>query len=181
MLEDLSITDALTGLANRRRFDDVLNAEYRRMHRMTAPISVIMMDVDHFKAFNDTYGHQAGDECLKAVAGVLHDSLKRPQDLVARYGGEEFGCILPETEHTVAVDIATSIKDGIADLRIGHKSSTTADHVTASLGVATFVCDGNTPPESIVNLADKRLYWAKENGRNQVGSDEPDDSSVSGP
>lgn len=171
-LEELSVMDGLTGVANRRRFDDVLVAECRRMRRIRAPLSVIMIDVDHFKAFNDTYGHQAGDECLKSVAKVLRDSVKRSQDLAARYGGEEFCCILPETEHAAAVEIATSIKDGISSLDIRHAGSTAADHVTVSLGVATLICDGKTNPESIVNVADRRLYWAKENGRNRVGSEE---------
>jgi diguanylate cyclase (GGDEF)-like protein len=171
-LEELSVTDALTGLANRRRFDEVLETECRRIQRITASLSVIMIDVDHFKAFNDTYGHQAGDECLKAVAKVLRNSLKRPQDLAARYGGEEFSCILPETEHAGAIKIANSIKNGIAGLDIRHEGSTAADYVTASLGVATLVCDGKTRPEGIVNLAHRRLYWAKENGRNRLGSEE---------
>lgn len=171
-LEELSIMDGLTGVANRRRFDEVLETECRRMHRITAPLSVIMIDVDHFKAFNDTYGHQAGDECLKAVAKVLRNSVKRTQDLAARYGGEEFCCILPETEHAAAIEIANSIKDGVVGLDIRHEGSTAADHVTVSLGVATLVCNGKTRPEDIVNLADRRLYWAKENGRNRVGSEE---------
>jgi|GEM_PF-1531289 len=170
-LEDLSLTDGLTGLANRRRFDNVLDAECRRMRRIKAPISVIMVDVDFFKAYNDAYGHLAGDECLKLVAGVLKSKLKRPQDLAARYGGEEFCCILPETEHAGAVAVAMSIKDGIAGLGIRHEGSEIEDYVTVSSGVATLLCDEDINPETIVNLADERLYWAKKNGRNQVGSE----------
>lgn len=173
-LEDLSLTDALTGLANRRCFNDVLDAECQRMRRIKAPISVIMVDVDFFKAFNDTYGHLAGDECLKLVAGVLKSKLRRPQDLATRYGGEEFCCILPETEHAGAVAIAMSIKDGIAGLGIRHEGSAIENYVTVSSGVATFICDGDINSETIVNLADERLYRAKKNGRNQVGSEEID-------
>lgn len=171
-LEDLSLTDALTGLANRRCFNNVLDAECNRMRRLKAPISVIMIDVDFFKAFNDTYGHPAGDECLKLVAGVLQNEIKRPQDLAARYGGEEFCCILPETEHAGAVSIAMSIKDGIADLGIRHEGSTIENHLTVSIGVATLICDENINSDILVNLADERLYQAKKNGRNQVASEE---------
>jgi diguanylate cyclase (GGDEF)-like protein len=170
-LENLSLTDALTGLANRRCFNDVLDAECQRMRRIKSSISVIMVDVDFFKAFNDTYGHLAGDECLKMVAGVIQSKLKRPQDLAARYGGEEFCCILPGTDHAGAVAIATSIKDGVANLGIRHEGSTIENYVTVSLGVATLICDEEINSETIVNLADERLYWAKKNGRNQVGSE----------
>ncbi len=170
-LEELSLTDTLTGLANRRRFNDVLDTECHRLRRINAPISVIMIDVDSFKAFNDTYGHLAGDECLKLIADVIQSKVKRPQDLAARYGGEEFLCILPETEHAGAVAIAMNIKDGIADLGIQHEGSTTENYVTASLGVATFVCDEETNTDTIINLADERLYTAKKNGRNQVASE----------
>lgn len=171
-LEDLSFTDALTGLANRRCFNNVLDAECHRMRRLKAPISVMMIDVDFFKAFNDTYGHLAGDECLKSVAGVLQSKLKRPQDLAARYGGEEFCCILPETEHAGAVSIAMSIKDGIADLGIRHEGSAIENHLTVSIGVATVICDEDINSDIIVNLADERLYQAKQNGRNQVASED---------
>ncbi len=170
-LEGLSLTDALTGLANRRCFNDVLNAECQRLRRVKAPISVIMVDVDFFKAFNDTYGHLAGDECLKLVAGVIRDNLKRPQDLAARYGGEEFCCILPETEHPGAVAIAMSIKDDIAGLGIRHEGSEISDYLTVSAGVATLICDEDIDSEAVVNLADERLYLAKKKGRNQVVSE----------
>ncbi|WP_372966678.1 diguanylate cyclase [Marinobacter sp.] len=170
-LEGLSLTDALTGLANRRCFNGVLEAECHRLRRIKAPISVIMLDVDFFKVFNDTYGHPAGDECLKLVAGVIQNQLKRPQDLAARYGGEEFCCILPETEHAGAIDIAMSIKDDIAGLRIRHEGSAIGDYVTVSVGVATLICDEDVNCETIVKMADERLYLAKKNGRNQVVSE----------
>ena len=169
-LEELSLTDPLTGLANRRHFNNFLAKEYRRLRRINGLISVVMIDIDYFKAFNDTYGHLEGDKCLQIVAEVINKTVKRSQDLASRYGGEEFCCILPETSHEAAVAIAMSIKDGIAAMAIHHKGSTITDHVTVSLGVATEICDGNIPPESIVNLADKHLYWAKENGRDRVGS-----------
>ncbi|TCS41783.1 sensor domain-containing diguanylate cyclase [Reinekea marinisedimentorum] len=170
-LESLSLTDALTGLANRRCFNDVLEAECQRMRRLNAPISVIMIDVDFFKDFNDTYGHLAGDKCLKQVAAVIQSKLKRPQDLAARYGGEEFCCILPETEHAGATAIAMSIKDEIARLSIPHEGSAIGKYVTVSLGVATLVCDQAVHCETLVKLADERLYQAKKKGRNQVVSD----------
>lgn len=170
-LENISLTDSLTGLANRRRFDDFLALECRRMRRNATPISLIMIDLDYFKAFNDTYGHLAGDECLQVVGAAIQSNLKRPYDLAARYGGEEFSCILPETDHAGAVTIAMNIKNSIADLGIRHEASAITDHITASLGVATFICDEAMKPECIVNLADERLYWAKENGRNRVGSE----------
>lgn len=170
-LEALSLTDALTGLANRRCFNDVLDAECHRLRRIKAPISVIMVDVDFFKAFNDTYGHLAGDECLKLVAGVIRSNLKRPQDLAARYGGEEFCCILPETDHAGAVAIAMGIKDEVAGLKIRHEGSAIGDYLTVSVGVATLICDEDIDSETVVSLADERLYQAKKNGRNQVASE----------
>lgn len=169
-LEKLSLTDPLTELANRRHFNDFLAEAYRRLRRINGPISVVMIDIDYFKTFNDTYGHQEGDKCLQMVAEVINKTVKRSQDLASRYGGEEFCCILPETSHEAAVSIAMSIRDGIAAMGIHHTGSTIADHVTVSLGVATKNCNGDISPESIVNLADKHLYWAKENGRNRVGS-----------
>lgn len=167
-LEDLSLTDALTGLANRRSLNHVLEAECHRLRRKKSSLSVIMIDVDFFKTFNDTYGHVAGDKCLKLVAEVIQRTLKRPQDLAARYGGEEFCCILPETEHTGAVAIAMKIKDGIAGLAIRHEDAVSEDILTVSVGVATCMCDDNIHSERILNLADERLYQAKKNGRNQV-------------
>ena len=169
-LESLSLTDALTGLANRRCFNDVLNAECNRMRRKKTPISVIMIDVDFFKEFNDIYGHVTGDKCLKSVAGVIQSHLNRPQDLAARYGGEEFCCILPETEHSGAAAIAINIKDEIEALGIHHEGSDIGNRLTVSLGVATLICDKETSSETIVNLADERLYQAKKNGRNQVAT-----------
>ena len=168
-LEQLSRTDSLTTLANRRHFDEVLENEFRRLSRTKAQLSVIMIDIDYFKAFNDTYGHQRGDVCLQVVAGAIKVAMRRPQDLAARYGGEEFICLLPETNHEGAIAIAMGIKNNIADLQFPHEGSQVADHVTVSLGVATVMCDTTILPDHIVKIADEQLYWAKNNGRNRVG------------
>lgn len=170
-LEVQSITDALTGLKNRRYFNEMLDIEFRRGCRTLAPISIIMIDIDFFKAFNDLYGHQAGDECLQLLAKALMQQVKRPQDVVARYGGEEFVCVLPNTSHENAIEIAQRIKNKIIELNIIHEGSSIANHVTASLGVATGICEGGNQPENIVKLADDRLYWAKNNGRNTIGTE----------
>lgn len=167
-LELLSITDALTGLANRRRFEDVLETEFLRLKREKGQLSIIMVDIDFFKAYNDNYGHVEGDNCLAAVGRAIQQAVGRQQDLAARYGGEEFGCILPNTDHAAALSVAANIKNAITSLRLPHGYSGVADHVTASLGVATVVCDGTISPRQIVNMADERLYQAKGNGRNQV-------------
>ena len=127
-----------------------------------------MVDIDFFKAYNDNYGHVEGDNCLAAVGRAIQQAVGRQQDLAARYGGEEFGCILPNTDHAAALSVAANIKNAITSLRLPHGYSGVADHVTASLGVATVVCDGTISPRQIVNMADERLYQAKGNGRNQV-------------
>ena len=168
LLEKLSTTDGLTGLANRRHFDATLARECRSHHRGGKPLSLLLIDVDHFKIFNDTYGHVAGDACLKRVATSIAGSLERPRDLAARYGGEEFACILPETGHVGALAIAARIRTEIAGLGIVHDGSLVAQHVTASLGVATVSCINTVNPEDIVTLADAQLYRAKAAGRNRV-------------
>ncbi|MDD2853519.1 MAG: diguanylate cyclase [Desulfuromonadaceae bacterium] len=167
-LEAISITDGLTGIANRRRFDEVLSQEYARHARSGMQLSLILLDIDHFKAFNDNYGHVAGDDCLREVGRVIADCSARPADLAARYGGEEFACILPETDGTGAVIIAEQIRRGIQVLAIPHKGSDSADCVTASLGVVTVQCDANGSTVSIISQADELLYRAKSNGRNRV-------------
>jgi diguanylate cyclase (GGDEF)-like protein/hemerythrin-like metal-binding protein len=167
-LAALSITDCLTGIANRRRFDEVLSQEYARHARSGAELSLIMLDIDHFKTFNDSYGHVAGDECLRRIGRVLADCANRPADLAARYGGEEFACILPETNRTGAVVIAEQIRQGIQALAIPHRGADTADCVTASLGVATMHCTTENSVTGIISQADELLYRAKSRGRNQV-------------
>ena len=139
-LEVLSITDALTGIANRRRFDEQMAREHARHVRTGAELSVILLDIDHFKAFNDTYGHVYGDDCLRRVARALAECVARPGDLVARYGGEEFVFILPETSLSGAVELAEKIRRSVLNLSIPHQSSPTSEYVTISLGVACFRC-----------------------------------------
>lgn len=167
-LETLSITDALTGIANRRRFDEVLAQEQARHARSGAELSLILLDIDHFKSFNDCYGHVKGDECLQRIARVIADCASRPADLAARYGGEEFACILPETGRGGAVAVAEKIRLGIIDLAIPHNGSKVADYVTASLGVVTVKCTADEPVVDIVARVDGLLYQAKTSGRNRV-------------
>ena len=167
-LEKLSITDGLTAIANRRHFDAVLATEYARQARHRSILSLIMLDIDHFKAFNDRYGHVAGDECLRQIGRVLTDNATRSSDLPARYGGEEFVCILPETDADGAVSIAEKIRHSIQELAISHDRSSVAECVTASLGVVSVVCTSEGSPVDIVTRADELLYVAKSKGRNRV-------------
>ncbi len=167
-LETLSITDGLTGIANRRCFDEVLAKEYARHARSGAELSLILLDIDHFKAFNDSYGHVKGDECLRQIAQVIADCATRDPDLAARYGGEEFACILPETDLNGAIAIAEKIRRGIIARAIPHKGSNVAKHVTASLGVATMHCAADKSFLTILSRVDELLYRAKASGRNRV-------------
>ena len=167
-LEALSNTDGLTGIANRRRFDEIMAQEYARHARSGAKLSLILLDIDHFKSFNDCYGHLSGDECLQQVAQVMAECASRPADLVARYGGEEFACILPETDSSGAVAIAEKIRRDIIDRAIPHKGSKVADYVTASLGVVTVRCAIGGSAVDVVARVDELLYRAKSSGRNRV-------------
>ena len=167
-LEALSITDGLTGLANRRHFDETLAQEYSRHARSEAALSLILLDIDYFKAFNDTYGHVKGDDCLRAVAGVIAGCTNRTMDLAARYGGEEFACILPETDLGGAIAIAENIRHSIQALAIPHKGSMVADAVTASLGVTTVRYIAQQSVEDILSQVDALLYLAKSSGRNRI-------------
>ena len=167
-LERMARIDGLTGLANRRTFDDLFGREWRRLARIRQPLSVIMMDVDHFKQFNDTYGHGGGDECLKQVATAAQGALQRPADVVARYGGEEFVAILPDTTLPGATAVAEGIRAAVAALAIPHAGSKVADHVTLSLGVASIVPAPEGNPETLLEAADGQLYAAKSGGRNCV-------------
>ena len=167
-LQLLSTVDGLTGLANRRRLDELLDQECRRARREGAPLAVIMTDVDFFKKYNDSYGHQGGDECLRRVAAVIAQSARRPADLAARYGGEEFALVLPHTTVQGAAKVAEGLRAGVADLNILHSSSAAAPYVTLSLGVA--VADPDSPhldPARLIELADTALYDAKRSGRNR--------------
>ncbi|MCX5870945.1 MAG: diguanylate cyclase [Deltaproteobacteria bacterium] len=167
-LETLSKTDGLTGIANRRHFDEVLAQEYARHARSGAELSLILLDIDYFKLFNDCYGHVAGDECLKQVVRVLTDYLVRPADLAARYGGEEFVCILPDTDSSGAVAIAEKIRRGIVARAIPHKESKVADCVTVSMGVITGQCSAGGLVTDFITHVDEQLYRAKSSGRNRV-------------
>jgi two-component system chemotaxis family response regulator WspR len=167
-LQRLSAVDGLTGLANRRRFDEALELECRRARREAAPLSLIMTDVDFFKKYNDAYGHQGGDECLRRVATVLAQGVRRPADLAARYGGEEFALILPQTSAEGAAIVAEMLRTGVAALNILHAGSSAAPHVTLSLGVASLAPDDPAlEPKQLIELADIALYSAKRGGRNR--------------
>lgn len=169
-LHKLSTMDGLTGIPNRRHFNEVLNREWQRAARFSKPLSMIMLDVDYFKSYNDTYGHQAGDECLKAVASILNEVVKRGGDMVFRYGGEEFAVILPDTDELGAVHVAEQIRKAVEDRTIPHKSSPNRV-LTASLGIAEVIPTPLSGPESLIAKADRALYRAKQKGRNQVQSD----------
>ena len=171
-LERISALDNLTQVANRRRFDAALRQEWRRSARNETPLSLVFCDIDYFKRFNDTYGHQAGDECLVRVAHTMEETLNRPADLAARYGGEEFIALLVDTEAEGARMLADRMRARVEGLRIEHRASSVAAHLTVSLGVATVVPRPATRPEDLVDLADRALYAAKEGGRNRVASAE---------
>ena len=166
-LSQLSNTDPLTGLANRRHFDQVLEQEWKRSVRESNPITLLMIDIDHFKLYNDTYGHLNGDKCLKNVAKALSRVTSRPTDLVARYGGEEFAIILSNTEDRAGKVAIKCVKE-INNLHIPHKSSLVSDHVTISVGSATFAISPEAPQKILIQKADKALYAAKKDGRNRV-------------
>ncbi|NJN46327.1 MAG: diguanylate cyclase [Candidatus Competibacteraceae bacterium] len=173
-LADLSMTDGLTGIPNRRRFDEFLDTEWARAIRARTPLSLVLIDVDHFKAYNDQYGHAAGDRCLQTVAQTLAEGLPRRTDLVARYGGEEFACVLPTTDHTGALAIAERLRERIVSQQIDHQHSSVATFVTVSMGVATLQPDPHTESQALLEMADSRLYQAKRAGRNRVvGDDNP--------
>ncbi len=169
-LTRLSITDGLTQLANRRRFDEVIRREHARLARSDGQLSLLMLDLDHFKGYNDTYGHLQGDDCLRRVAAVISGVIRRPADLAARYGGEEFVCILPETTHEGAVRIAEKIRRNVEELAIPHGNSGVTDHVTVSLGVITARCTAEMGVSAIIAQADEQLYAAKAGGRNRVSA-----------
>ena len=165
-----AITDELTQLANRRQFDRALTAEFYRLKRSGAPLSLIMIDVDHFKAFNDRYGHPAGDDCLRRIAGALKSVVGRGADLAARYGGEEFAVILPETGLDGAELLAERLRAAVQDLAIPHQDNSAAEWVTISLGVVSRGVVTLADPDPLIELADVAMYQAKRAGRNRVAS-----------
>ncbi len=166
-LVKLSQQDGLTGLANRRHFDATLLAEMERAQRTGEPLSVVLCDVDHFKLFNDHYGHLAGDDCLKAVAAAIQSSCQRPADLAARYGGEEFVMVLPHTPPAGALRVAETLLHALAARALPHARSSTAAHVTLSAGIATFDPRQGINPAHLIARADGALYQAKSGGRNR--------------
>jgi diguanylate cyclase (GGDEF)-like protein len=168
VLKELLSTDAMTGIGNRRRFDDALDREWRRCSRSGKPLSLLMIDVDHFKAYNDHCGHLLGDECLCRVARLLVDSVGRPGDLVARYGGEEFVCLLPEIGEAGARAVAAKISAVLAEAAIPHPAFAADGQLTVSIGVATAIDLAVQRPSEVVALADKLLYAAKGAGRDRV-------------
>ncbi|MCB1167348.1 MAG: diguanylate cyclase [Leptospiraceae bacterium] len=169
-LKKISMIDPLTDIPNRRHFDAVLEIEFNRAVRNDQPLSLLMIDVDFFKPYNDTYGHQEGDLCLIAIARVLRDSLTRPGDLAARYGGEEFVIILPGTDREGGEVVANKILSGVIEQAIPHRASSIADYVTVSVGVAS-LNRGMKKGEDLVRSADRALYSAKGNGRNRIDYD----------
>lgn len=164
----LAIIDDLTQVANRRRFDAYLQQEWQRHRREQSPLGLILGDVDYFKAYNDAYGHHAGDQCLQAVAKAFSLAATRPADLVARYGGEEFVAILPNTLASGALCVARQIQHNLNAFQLPHAHSHTSDFVTISLGVASFIPAADTTPEALIVAADQALYQAKDEGRNRV-------------
>jgi diguanylate cyclase (GGDEF)-like protein/PAS domain S-box-containing protein len=167
-LQLLAALDGLTGVANRRRFDEFIGREWGRMRRERTPISLILCDIDFFKLYNDTYGHQAGDDCLRAVAQAIRKSVKRPTDLVARYGGEEFVVVLSNTNAKGAVNIAENIRKQVEELSVAHHQPTGSRNLTISCGVSCMIPVEDNAPDKLIALADKGLYEAKNQGRNRV-------------
>ncbi|MYZ44534.1 diguanylate cyclase domain-containing protein [Schauerella aestuarii] len=167
-LRRLSNLDGLTGLANRRYFDEYLGAEWQRAMREQRDIALMMVDVDHFKRYNDTYGHLAGDGALKQVAQALQGAADRSTDLAARYGGEEFSLVMPNTSLGGARLIGEKLRRAVAALAVEHKASTTGDILSVSIGAATMVPQQGTTFTALVDAADRNLYAAKHQGRNQV-------------
>ncbi|EGJ34751.1 MULTISPECIES: PleD family two-component system response regulator [Moorena] len=167
-LERLATIDGLTQVANRRAFDKYFNNEWYRLAREENPLSLVLCDIDFFKRYNDTYGHQSGDECLKQVAQILGEAAKRPGDLVARYGGEEFVVILPSTDIQGAIQVAETIETKLYKKAIPHSGSLVSDIVTVSLGGASTIPSVKSSPDNLFYEADKALYKAKTAGRNRL-------------
>ncbi|NCD25308.1 MAG: diguanylate cyclase [Deltaproteobacteria bacterium] len=168
LLENLSTLDGLTNIPNRRRFDEVFTLEWRRAVRSGLPISLLFIDIDHFKNYNDHYGHLAGDDCLKAVSRVLQSSLGRTADFVARFGGEEFIILLPDTGENGCRHLAETIRAAVENLNIEHQASPLTPHLTVSVGAVTCVAVDTITQEDLLDAADRLLYQAKQDGRNRV-------------
>lgn len=175
LLEKMSLLDGLTGISNRRKMNEYLVTAGEFVARDSSSLSLIMLDIDKFKEFNDYYGHYAGDICLTQIAKILSDNLKRKIDLVARYGGEEFACILPRSSHEFALSMGEALRSSIESMRIPHATSVVSPFVTISVGVATVnVIDHKEYPKNLITAADEAMYRAKQQGRNQVCGQELD-------
>ena len=170
VLKTMSYTDGLTGIANRRHFDERLAEECARARRAHVSVSLFIIDIDFFKPYNDSYGHLQGDECLRDVALTLAGVLQRPGDLVARYGGEEFAAILPATDHEGALRMAEGMREAVEARALEHKGSSIAPYVTVSIGVATRMPNGSDDETLLIRATDLGLYEAKRAGRNRVSS-----------
>jgi diguanylate cyclase (GGDEF)-like protein len=171
-LRSLAFLDGLTTLYNRRFFDHQLEMEWSRSVRQASSLAVVLLDVDFFKRYNDHYGHQAGDDCLREIASILKQSLRRKTDIAARFGGEEFICLLPETSHEDAMKIAGKISEGMLERALPHAHSDVSQYVTLSMGVASSI-GGELEAGKLIALADQRLYSAKNTGRARVCGETP--------
>ncbi|WP_083901025.1 diguanylate cyclase domain-containing protein [Azospirillum sp. B4] len=170
ILRTMASVDGLTGVANRRRFEEILGLHWLQSARTGAPLSLILFDVDHFKKYNDHYGHRAGDDCLVRVAGAAAKAMRRPFDLIARYGGEEFACVLPDTDTAGALHIAALILANVAQCAILHETLGADRLVSVSAGIATQRGAVDQDYEALVKAADQQLYRAKADGRNRVAA-----------
>lgn len=168
VLRDLSMLDGLTGINNRRRFNEYMIMEWKRGARNKTDLTVLLIDIDHFKLYNDRYGHLQGDECLKAIANKAKEMLGRPGDFIARWGGEEFVCILPETDLDGGIAVAERFRKGIYDMNIPNEELDAGGRVTVSIGIAHMVPEKSVKWEALISKADEKLYMAKEAGRNRV-------------
>lgn len=168
LLEKLALLDGLTEIPNRHSFETILQKEWRRCMRSQKEFSCLMMDIDYFKPYNDNYGHGAGDECLRRIAGAIQNALKRPGDFVARYGGEEFAALLPETNFNGAVATAGEIRSAVNGLGLKHEYSKVANIVTISIGAACVIPKEDDSPRNLIDMADRMLYRAKLSGRDRV-------------
>ena len=166
-LRALILTDALTGVANRRAFDERLDAEWRRCDRAGLPVALVLVDIDHFKLYNDHYGHQAGDATLVQFAAAMRRAAARTQDLVARYGGEEFAILLPQLDGRGATGVANRLMAELEHMAIPHAASPTAPRLTASMGIACMVPGDHSMPADLIQVADALLYQAKAEGRDR--------------
>ena len=169
-LKNIATIDGLTGIANRRKFDLQIKQEWLRASREQTPLSLILVDVDHFKSYNDSHGHQAGDNCLQLIAQGISRAVNRPADLVARYGGEEFAVVLPNTHLAGANHVANRIRASINYSRIPHKSSSVSKYVTVSQGISATIPNADHTFESLICIADTALYDAKKDGRDRFAS-----------